>query len=70
MSLVTGDSGTLLIFEDSIQEEDLDDWLGEADKAIAQIDWSDYLEYVATEIIPEDESKWKGLLEDYLESMI
>ncbi len=63
-------SGPVLIFSDPDLENDSDMWLGDDDELVATIDYYDYCEYVANNILCKPKSQWSDLYRKFLESLI
>lgn len=63
-------SGSVLIYSDPGQDNDSDIWLGDSDALLAEIDYYDYCEYIASNILIHPKKMWSRLFQMYIESII
>ena len=69
-SSVRGDAGTIFIFSDPEHENNADMWMGDTDEALARLDFSQYVEDLASYVFTKDKSEWKDSYKKYLISLI
>lgn len=67
-SSVRGDSGPMYICYDPNHECNSDMWDGSDEDILAVIDFSEYKDYIESEILSQPEEEWSQLFRQYLES--